>query len=327
MRVELTRSIVPELPAPAGLPSPADIVPSRPRMPRVIPPESGTAEFAQELRTVIETLLVEYAAVSDAKGEGDTPAELRKRFFFELNSSGKYFTFKEKLKKSVVRVVKERFHAQGGGASPQGAELHKLTGEAYVFLVQEMHKCLQESFSPATAGLGTADMSAAQARPSSAKLAALAAEAEANEQYDEARGYLEDVVANDDASVVAWHQYSLFCLRMGDAPKAAQCLREAISLDPKHIPSLQVYAAMQVALGDLPTAQALLHGAVQLHGADALTWVLLGVVYQLLGADSDMRSCNMEAMRLTDHTGSPQRMAWRFLLDLRLTAVAAPLAG
>ena len=35
--------------------------------------------------------------------------ELKKEFFYEINTQGKYHILKEKLKKSIVRIVKEHF--------------------------------------------------------------------------------------------------------------------------------------------------------------------------------------------------------------------------
>jgi hypothetical protein len=34
---------------------------------------------------------------------------LKKEFFYEINTTGKYHILKEKMKKSIVRIVKEHF--------------------------------------------------------------------------------------------------------------------------------------------------------------------------------------------------------------------------
>lgn len=38
--------------------------------------------------------------------------EMKKEFFYEINTSGKYHILKEKMKKSIVRIVKEHFKRQ-----------------------------------------------------------------------------------------------------------------------------------------------------------------------------------------------------------------------
>jgi hypothetical protein len=35
--------------------------------------------------------------------------DMKKEFFYEINTSGKYHILKEKMKKSIVRIVKEYF--------------------------------------------------------------------------------------------------------------------------------------------------------------------------------------------------------------------------
>ena len=35
--------------------------------------------------------------------------DMKKEFFYEINTSGKYHILKEKMKKSIVRIVKEHF--------------------------------------------------------------------------------------------------------------------------------------------------------------------------------------------------------------------------
>jgi hypothetical protein len=36
--------------------------------------------------------------------------ERKKEFLYEINTSGKYHIMKEKMKKTIVRIVKEHFH-------------------------------------------------------------------------------------------------------------------------------------------------------------------------------------------------------------------------
>lgn len=43
------------------------------------------------------------------KEQCDKFDELKKEFFYEINTQGKYHILKEKMKKSIVRIVKEHF--------------------------------------------------------------------------------------------------------------------------------------------------------------------------------------------------------------------------
>ena len=320
-RIVLSRPIVPELPAPPPLPKPADIVPPRPRVPKVIAPSSGTEEFKGEVDGLLNQLLDEYGAVASSKGTASA-TELRQQFLFELNSSGKYFTFKEKLKKSVVRIVKERFHKTPSGTQ---AELETMVNELYVYLVQQMHVCLNQRFSAAALGTDTADMGAAAEKLPLEKLYLFAAECEANQQYNLATAYMQDIVCADDSSIEGWNAFAAFSFRMRNIPKGCECLREAVSIDPSHIPTLLAYAAVQLHLGDLDAAQAFLHGAAELDSGNSMTWVLLGVLYHMLDRPIDAKSCNLEAKRLglPEGSASPHQAAWKYLLGYQLTGVAA----
>lgn len=46
----------------------------------------------------------------------------------------------------------------------------------------------------------------------------------------------------DADSAESWYDYGCFCARMGDFAKADECLREAISIQQDHIPSLLMAA-------------------------------------------------------------------------------------
>ena len=75
---------------------------------------------------------------------------------------------------------------------------------------------------------------------------------------------MQDIVCADDSSIEGWNAVAAFSFRMRNVPKGCECLREAVSIDPTHVPSLLAYAAVQLHLGDLDAAQAFLHGAAEL---------------------------------------------------------------
>lgn len=59
---------------------------------------------------------------------------------YELNTSGKYFAFKEQLKYAVIKVVREKFLR----TSPfhDEAELQAFLSSLYIYLTDEMHVAL-----------------------------------------------------------------------------------------------------------------------------------------------------------------------------------------
>ena len=80
-----------------------------------------------------------------------TRAERRRVLLHRLNTSGAYYGFREKLKRSVVRVVREQFAkdaslATGGGA---GAAADAMISSLYARLMEEVQRSLLASFDAA----------------------------------------------------------------------------------------------------------------------------------------------------------------------------------
>lgn len=66
----------------------------------------------------------------------------RRKLLYELNSTGKYFAFKEQIKNSVIKIVREKFLKTSALTDPE--ELQMFLSELYVFLQDELHKSLNE---------------------------------------------------------------------------------------------------------------------------------------------------------------------------------------
>jgi hypothetical protein len=78
----------------------------------------------------------------EAQG-GKTDAELneafeerKKEFLYEINTSGKYHILKEKLKKTIVRIVKEHFKKAGSIRGLYKDDRDHFYSELYAFLVE-----------------------------------------------------------------------------------------------------------------------------------------------------------------------------------------------
>ena len=70
--------------------------------------------------------------------------EMKKEFFYEVNTQGKYHILKEKMKKSVVRIVKEHFEKTE--RSIKGCHQDQrdhFYSELYTFLVEEMRRTVR----------------------------------------------------------------------------------------------------------------------------------------------------------------------------------------
>ena len=66
----------------------------------------------------------------------DKYEERKKEFLYEINQSGKYHVLKEKMKKTIVRIVKEHFGKIGPIKGLCKDERDHFYSDLYVFLVQ-----------------------------------------------------------------------------------------------------------------------------------------------------------------------------------------------
>eukprot|EP00912_Choanoflagellata_sp_UC4_P001105 UC4_evm1s683 len=135
---------------------------------------------------------------------------------YELNSSGKYFAFKEQLKQSVTKIAREKFNAKSFSDPMKKQEF---ISNLYTFLVDEMHTSLNNTLaynfvSPVEPVQFDADT-----------LLRFASEAEVAGNVEEARKYLLDRIAIDRGQETLWFDYGVFCTRIGDYSKAEEVLK------------------------------------------------------------------------------------------------------
>lgn len=72
--------------------------------------------------------------------------ERKKEFLYEINTSGKYHIMKEKMKKTIVRIVKEHFHKQDaqGVKGLYKDERDHFYSQLYAYLVQQMRLTVKD---------------------------------------------------------------------------------------------------------------------------------------------------------------------------------------
>lgn len=73
-----------------------------------------------------------------AQEQQDAYEERKKEFLYEINKSGKYHILKERMKKTIVRIVKEHFGKKGSTKGLHKDDQDRFYSELYVFLVKEM---------------------------------------------------------------------------------------------------------------------------------------------------------------------------------------------
>lgn len=66
--------------------------------------------------------------------------ERKKEFLYEINTKGKYHILKEKMKKTIVRIVREHFQKTGALKGLKKDSRDQFYSELYIYLVKQMRE-------------------------------------------------------------------------------------------------------------------------------------------------------------------------------------------
>uniref|UniRef100_A0A674I0B4 Cilia and flagella associated protein 70 n=1 Tax=Terrapene triunguis TaxID=2587831 RepID=A0A674I0B4_9SAUR len=204
---------------------------------------------------------------------------------YELNSSGKYFAFKEQLKHAVVKIVREKYLRTTAFNNLE--QLQAFLSELYVYLVDQMHVALNQSTVVASPTFTSCE-----------QLRLFAHEAEVNEDYALASVYYQERLARDRQIVQHWLDYGAFCLLMEENIKAQECFREALSLNPSHLHSLLLCGIIAVMMEHYEEAEIFFEDATCLEPSSILSWTLLGLFYEIQENDIRVEMAFHEANKL-----------------------------
>ena len=128
-------------------PNPSEIVPQKTLIKWPFS-KTATDDFGKQCAVAIKALTREYYTMFQgdlekqatqplsAGEQHDNYEERKKEFLYEINKSGKYHILKERMKKTIVRIVKEHFGKKGSIKGLHKDEQDRFYSELYVFLVQ-----------------------------------------------------------------------------------------------------------------------------------------------------------------------------------------------
>ena len=136
------------------MPKVGDLIPTRPPA-NLTPKEKGSEEaLSEEIRRIVEDLADEYVAMfmgpdGDASQLTAEGADARRqKAIFAMNTSGKYYEFKDRLGTTVSRLVKE--HMMGGRETVdvQSVEGKRFLSDCYGSIQQRLNTVLNSIFNP-----------------------------------------------------------------------------------------------------------------------------------------------------------------------------------
>jgi len=289
MSLELAQPIYPRPPTPRR-PSiaPGDLVPPRPPLPRFQQPKDAAIELQKMVKDTVNQLVSEYR--QQYPGAPSTSAEMHKDFMYFLSKTGKYHSFKEKLKKAVVRVVREKFKKDGTESAEDMANFYN---DLYVYLMENTMQAINTTFEKESR-----DSEYVNPVPEVGSVESyirLAEEAEIALDLEEAAKWRQECIVMADSQPSLWHDYGLFALRAHDMTKAEECLRESLSLQTDNVLALTVYAVNLAMRESYEEAEAFLQGAIDLEPNMVVCWAIRGLLFDLVDRPEDAKHCFMQA--------------------------------
>ncbi|XP_034640349.1 cilia- and flagella-associated protein 70 isoform X3 [Trachemys scripta elegans] len=297
MEIELAKALVPKR-LPEELASRVkEMIPPRPQLPRRSAGAKKAVEgYHNQITSIAGAILDEYhelfgkQMVDGGVIDHHTLEEQKCQLNYELNSSGKYFAFKEQLKHAVVKIVREKYLRTTAFNNLE--QLQAFLSELYVYLVDQMHVALNQILSQESTVVASPTFTSCE------QLRLFAHEAEVNEDYALASVYYQERLARDRQIVQHWLDYGAFCLLMEENIKAQECFREALSLNPSHLHSLLLCGIIAVMMEHYEEAEIFFEDATCLEPSSILSWTLLGLFYEIQENDIRVEMAFHEANKL-----------------------------
>jgi tetratricopeptide (TPR) repeat protein len=325
LQLRTERPLNPRPPTPKKLLRPSDLIPHQPIPARMVAEPKPVDAFRLQIRQVVQVLAESYQqlegngnlsgmqqgrdADNGSGANGSNAEEVKERVMYELNASGKYFAFKEMLKRSVVRIVRE-YYPESVASWQRGNPPDEVYGEIYALLVREIQlECNglpQEGPLRGGGGGGRGD-----ADPTSLgmeELLLLSQEQELSLNYARAVTLLQDRLTRHQGNAQLWYDYGELRLRAGEAEAAEECFRQAIGFEPTHKLALMALGSLLALREQFEDAEVFLRAASECEPASAelpggqageepnppqafLAWTLRALFLDLVELPKEARPC------------------------------------
>ncbi|XP_035827894.1 cilia- and flagella-associated protein 70 isoform X2 [Aplysia californica] len=297
MEICLDKPLVPKRPPEALARRVAELIPPRPMFPkRTDGAQRAVEDYHSQVASVANLILDEFRDLFGnelKEGEPQTNEAMearRQKLIYELNSSGKYFAFKEQLKHSVVKIVREKYLKTSGFDDRQ--ELQTFLSELYVYLIDQMHVSLGRV-------LALEDQPPVpQPLTDGAQLKHFAREAEVNQNFDLAATYYKERIARDKNDADCWFDFGTFNLYINDITKAEECFKECIAINQKHLQGLLLYGVVCMLSERNEHAETFFEAATCVEPKSILAWTMLGLFYDAVPNEIGAEMAYLEANKL-----------------------------
>lgn len=295
--IKLSRPLIPKRPPEELARRVAELIPPRPAFPRRSDnAEKAVEDYHSQVASVASLVLEEFRELFGEEMKNGKPQtneameDKRQKLMYQLNSSGKYFAFKEQLKHSVIKIVREKYLKTTNFDDRQ--QLQTFLSELYVYLVDQMHQSLNrvlqiEDQPPVPAPLTT-----------NAQLKHFAREAEVNRDFDLATKYYQERIIRDEANADNWFDFGTFCLYINNVSKAEECFHKCISINQRHMDGLLLFGVVCTLAERNEVAETFFEAATNVDPKNILAWTMMGLFYDAVSNEIGAEMAFVEANKL-----------------------------
>lgn len=289
-------------------PKASDLIPKAQAIPKDPPAVECINEFKNDLVLIIESLAMEYAgmvgkdlnAAQEQKGKNTLTVqkkqEINKRkeqFLYDFNVSGKYKILKERLKKSILKICRDKFQKTGSITGITLDQRDQFYSELYVFLIDEMRQTLGEIIKEKREELHEdiivgyeqtlkerdKILSTITKETPQETLQKLATEYEILNNLVLAEKNLTNLLALNKRDAKNWFFYAKFCLRHKNFPKAEEALTEALTYDPENLEYRLLMVCIFIRRGRYKEALVFLNSLLESDKLNSLYNSLVSFIY------------------------------------------------
>ncbi|XP_037342711.2 cilia- and flagella-associated protein 70 isoform X2 [Pungitius pungitius] len=255
--------------------------------------ERAVLDFHRQVGNVVTHVSDQYGELLAA---GCEPSEnlSREQMYVELmgslNDSGRYCAFKEQMKHSVVRIVRDKMQRTQPIDDPQ--ELRRFVSKLYVYLVDEMHVAHNKIYSH-----DVVDDSPDEIQLSSSQLRHFAREAQLIGDHQKAVEHYQELVVREPTDASHKFEWGGLYMLTGDYMKARECFHDAVSVQQAHRPSLMMCGVLAAMFEGHEEARTFLERAASIEPPSVVAWTLLGLHHEIQSESILAESAFLEARR------------------------------
>ena len=233
----------------------------------------------------------------------------KKQLLEQLRSSGKYFSFKEQLKHSVVNIVREKCINTSVAGKPVKPDeqpfyaTNTFNSNLNVFMVDEMQSCLTKFLKTNNPYEKSIDP---EIEMDLNQLKQCAQEAEASGDIDMALKFYKNRIVKDKKNPGHWLDYGTFNMFLGHNSKAKECFKESISLNPVFHEGLLMYAIMCAMDANFSEAGDILARVTSIppnegdNVAATLPLIIMAIFHEMQGDEISAEEALVNALAIED---------------------------